>query len=72
MTALYPEIDVDREAVIETVHSLQADLMLLADWLAREPEPAMHQAALLALTRARSHNRNISACKRRPFTVDEQ
>jgi hypothetical protein len=55
MSALYPEIDVDREAVIETVHGLQVDLQLLVDWLVREPEPAMHQAAMLALIRARSH-----------------
>lgn len=55
MSALYPEIDVDREAVIATVHGLQVDLQLLVDWLAREPEPAMHQAALLALSSARSH-----------------
>lgn len=53
MTALYPEIAVDREAVIETVHGLQVDLTLLADWLAREPEPAMRQEALLALSSAR-------------------
>lgn len=55
MSALYPEIDVDREAVIATVHGLQVDLQLLVDWLAREPEPAIHQAALLALSSARFH-----------------
>lgn len=55
MNALYPEMAIDREAVIATVHSLQVNLQLLADWLAREPEPAMHQAALLALSSARFH-----------------
>jgi hypothetical protein len=53
MNALYPEMAIDREAVIATVHGLQVDLQLLADWLAREPEPAMHQAAMLALSAAR-------------------
>ncbi len=53
MTALYPEMDVDREAVIETVRGLQVDLTLLAEWLARDPEPAMHQRVLLALSSAR-------------------
>lgn len=54
MTALYPEMDVDREAVIATVHSLQVDLTLLAEWLARDPEPAMHQETILALGSMRS------------------
>lgn len=53
MTALYPEMDVDREAVIATVHGLQVDLSLLAEWLARDPEPAIHQSVLLALSSAR-------------------
>lgn len=53
MNALYHEITVDREAVIKTVHGLQIDLQLLADWLARDPEPAMHQAALLAIASTR-------------------
>ena len=53
MTPRYPEIDVDRKAAIATVHGLQVDLTLLAEWLAREPEPTMHQATLLALHSAR-------------------
>lgn len=65
MTALYPEMDVDREAVIETVRGLQVDLTLLAEWLAREPEPAIHQNALLDLARAHSSlNRYMPSIRR--------
>ena len=65
MSALYPDLDVDREAVIATVHSLQADLAMLAEWLAREPEPAMRQATLLALSSARYYLEQYAPSVRR-------
>lgn len=65
MTALYPEMAVDREAVIETVHGLQVDLTLLADWLAREPEPIMHRAALQDLALMRWNLERLTPCLRR-------
>lgn len=52
MTA-WPFMDVDREALIETIHSLQVDLTILAEWLAHEPDPTMHEAAVLTLAGAR-------------------
>jgi hypothetical protein len=65
MNALYPEIAVDREAVIETIHGLQVDLTLLAAWLARDPEPAMHQAAVIALADARWRLERLTPSVRR-------
>ena len=47
--SVYPQLYVNREAVIETVHGLQVDLALLADWLARDPEPVMYRRAVLSL-----------------------
>lgn len=49
----YPFMDVDREALIDTIHSLQVDLTILADWLARERDPTLHEATVLTLAGAR-------------------
>ena len=65
MTAYYPEIDVDREALIGTVHGLQVDLTLLAEWLAREPEPVMHQSAVIAIANARQSLEQLTPSIRR-------
>ena len=65
MSATYPEIAIDRERAIETVHGLQVDLSLLAAWLAREPDPALHQSALWALESARFYLERHANCTRR-------
>ncbi|MDS4031427.1 MAG: hypothetical protein RKO66_15350 [Candidatus Contendobacter sp.] len=45
----YPQIEIDREAMMEAIYRLQVDLRLLADWLARESEPVMTENALWLL-----------------------
>lgn len=53
MTLYSDPIEVDREAVIRTIHALQVDLKLLADWLARQSDPVMQAGVLILLGSAR-------------------
>lgn len=45
----YPDIPVDRDRLMDTIHALQMDLQLLADWLARDADPVMDEDALWSL-----------------------
>ena len=47
--SVYPRMAVNREALIDTINALQVDFTMLADWLARDPHPAMWPRAVLAL-----------------------
>lgn len=37
---------IDRDAVVDMIHALQVDLVILTDWLARDPEPSLPPLAL--------------------------
>jgi len=43
-------ISVDRENLIDAVYRAQADLQLLACWLATQPDPEIPYGALVAIT----------------------
>lgn len=43
---VYPDLPVDRDALINRIQALQVDLRMLADWLARESQPVLSEAAL--------------------------
>lgn len=40
---------VDREKLIDTIHALQTDLLMLTDWLARDAEPLLAEYSVVRL-----------------------
>lgn len=60
----YPQIEIDREAMMEAIYRLQVDLRLLADWLARESDPVMTETALWYLAGASSAIQRLTPMRR--------
>ncbi len=58
-------IEVDREKLIDRIHALQTDLLMLAGWLASDSEPVLTEAALLYLTMTSSEIQSLTPCLRR-------
>jgi hypothetical protein len=49
MTAFDDPRALNMEALLDTIYSIQTDLKLLAEYLARESNPSLHDRAILAL-----------------------
>lgn len=47
-----PVVPVDRDRLMDAIHTLQVDLQLLADWLARDADPVMDEDALWSIQTA--------------------
>lgn len=59
-----PALPVDRERLIGLIRSLQVDLTLLADWLARESDPALSETALWHLDRTGAALQRLTQARR--------
>lgn len=44
-----PDLDLNLDALLETIYTVQVDLRILAEQCARDRQPAVHQAVLQTL-----------------------
>lgn len=62
--SVYPAVPVDRERLMDQIRALQVDLTLLADWLARDAEPALPESSLWHLACASQALQNLAPARR--------